>query len=177
VIDSLAVPMPNTGAIEVAQSLVVAPGGRRIYILGWFGVYGYDLLTRQLIGIVNTSASGLDFDPHLALSPDGGRAYLTTVFEPPYGTPRTPTTVRVFDENLVEQEPIALVHQFGARTPIFHDMLVSRDGASLYFLAGNRDFFGEGEDRIMVLNLRSREVTRVIPLGVYAQARILLGHL
>jgi hypothetical protein len=176
VIDSLVVPMPKPGMVEEAQSFIAAPGGRRIYILGWFGVYGYDLLTRQLIGFVDTSGSDIDFDPHLAVSPDGSTVYLTTVFEPPYGTPRPPTTVRVFDANLVEQAPIALVHQFGTRTPIFHDVLVSRDGASLYFLAGNRDFFGEGMDRVMVLNLRTREVTRVIQLGVYAQARLLLGH-
>jgi DNA-binding beta-propeller fold protein YncE len=176
IVDSVAVPMPIPGVVEQAQSFVAAPGGRRIYILGWFGVYGYDLLTKQLIGFVNTSSSGMDFGAHLAVSPDGSRVYLTSVFEPTYGTPRPPTTVRVFDANLVEQEPLALVNQFGTRTPIFHDVLVSRDGALLYLLAGDRDFFGEGMDRVMVLNLRTREVTRVIPLGVYALAKLLLGH-
>jgi hypothetical protein len=176
VIDSVAIPMPIGRVIERAQNIVAAPGGRRVYVLGWYGVYGYDLLTHQLIGFVNTSANDLDFGPHLAVSPDGSRVYFTTVFEAPYGTTRPPTTIRVFDANLVEQAPITLEHQFGSRTPIIHDLLVSRDGASLYFLAGNRDFFGEGMDRVMVLNLRRGEVTRVVQLGVYAQARLLLGH-
>jgi hypothetical protein len=174
--DSLVVPRRGTSTVESVQSFVVAPGGRLVYILGWYGVYAFDLVTRQLAGFLDTSANDMDFGPHLAVSPDASTVYLTTVFETPYGTTRPPTTIRVFDANLIEKAPIALAKQFGTRTPIFHDLVVSRDGRSLYLLAGNRDFFGEGTDRVMVLDLHSGRVTRVVDLGVYAQAQLLLGH-
>jgi len=141
-------------------------------MIGFDGVYGYDLVTHRLFG----SVSDKSYDTHVAVSPDGSRVYITSVPFPVYGVAPAPNAVRVFDRNLVEQAPISFTRQFGDRTPVLRGVLVSRDNESLYLQAGDRDFFGEGMLRVLVLNLTTGSVTRIISTGVYGRATMILGH-
>jgi hypothetical protein len=185
VIDSIAVPMPAGEIAGEPHDIVPAPDGRRVYLIGFQGIYGYDLVARQLFRRVDVAS----FDTHLAVSPDGSRVYLInngtstpgvvgrSAFPAPPAAP-VPTTIRVFDASLVEQAPISLATPGNLRVPvlILHDIAVSRDNASLYLQAGNRKFFAEGMLRVLVVNLSTGKIAHVIPLGVWSRGMLVVGN-
>jgi hypothetical protein len=172
VVDSIAVPRPPGAGSDYPRSIIVSPDGERVFLVGWYGIYGFDLVTRRLLGSVQTMA----YETRLAISPDATKVYLISNTIAVLDSPHPSTTIRVFDRDLSEEPPLTLGKQFGDRAPVLHDLIVSRDNRSLYLEAGNRDFFGQGMLRVLVLDLRTGLIVRATSLGVYGQGRMILGH-
>jgi hypothetical protein len=172
VIDSISVPRPPGAGIDYPRSLIVSPDGERVFLIGWNGIYGFDLVTRRLLGFVQTMA----YETRLAISPDAARVYLISNTIEVLDSPHPSTTIRVFDRDFSEEAPLTLGEQFGDRAPVLHDLIVSRDNRFLYLEAGNRDFFAQGMLRVLVLDLHTGLVVRSTSLGVYGQGRMILGR-
>ncbi len=170
--DSLVVSPPAGASHDYPRSLTMSPDGKHAYVIGSEGIYDFDLVLRQLVGVVRTNA----YEPRLAISPDGARVYLIVNVAPDPGANAPPTTVRVFDANLNELPPLSFSGHFRGPPPILHDILVSRDNRSLYLEAGNRDFFGEGPLRVYVYDLSSGEFGLTTFLDAFGQGHIILGH-
>jgi DNA-binding beta-propeller fold protein YncE len=186
VLDSLAVSKPGAVTFDEGNSFVVSPDGRRVYLIGFLGVYGYDLLTRQLFCFVDAPS----YDAHLAVSPDGQRVYLIAnpfpaveivggssrpTFKPP--PPPKSTVIRVFDAALIEQQPISFAKIFSGRAQqLLHFIVASRDGKWLYSTGSVQEGFGGGDTRMIVVNATTGAIVKVIPLGVGGQVTLFVGR-
>jgi hypothetical protein len=196
VLDSLAVPkyMPGTEpadsvpyVTEYARSVVPAPDGRHVYVLGWDGIYGYDLVTRHLFAVVRAPS----YNGHLALSPDGRTVYFVedVVLPSPMIVSRAPAVptppvaapsskIRVFDASLVEGQSIPFGVQFAPKTPSTrpYAIAVSRDNMALYLTASTPGALGNGILHVLVLNLATGRIVHDIPLRVRGAATVFVGH-
>ena len=167
IVDSSVV--PQFGDFDFPASLVSSPDGRRVYILGFKSVHVYDLLTHQLLG----AATETSFDTHLAVSPNGAKVYLFANPLPTSGARAPPTSVRVFDADLVEAPSLTFTRQFGVEVPALHDIGVSSDNSLLYLEATNRR---DGMDVLLVMNIATGMVVRSIQLGPFGGEKLLVGH-
>jgi hypothetical protein len=196
VIDSLSVPKYMAGtepsgsvpyATELVRSVVPSPDGRRVYLLAWNSVYGFDLASRKLFAVIHAST----YDGHVAVSPDGTRVYFVEdKFEPGIQSisrlevaPRMPrieppSRIRIFDANLVEGSSIPFGIQFTPDSPATrpYSIVVSRDNASLYLTATKPAAHGKGELHVLVLSLATGKIVHDIPLDVQGGATVFVGN-
>jgi WD40-like Beta Propeller Repeat len=196
VIDSLSIPKYTPGtepsgsvpfATELVRSVVPSPDGRRVYVLAWNSVYGFDLVTRKLFAVIHASC----YDGRVAVSPDGTRVYFVEdKFDPgprvisrfpaaprmPFVLP--PSRIRVFDANLVEGSSIPFGVQFTPDSPATRPLsiVVSRDNASLYLTATEPGSHGKGELHLLVMSAASGKIVHDIPMGVRGGGSVLVGN-
>jgi hypothetical protein len=195
-IDSFPVPsyMPGTDApdtipyvTEYARRVVTAPDGRHVYVLGWNGIYGYDLVTRNLFAIVHAPS----YDGRLALSHDGTTIYFLedivrpvpmiasrAPVRPPPPAAAQPSRIRVFDAQLVEGTSIPFGAQF---TPGFpstrpYAIAVSGDDSMLYLTANTPGRPRPGNLHVLVLKLATGKIVRDISLHALGGAGVFVGH-
>jgi hypothetical protein len=172
VTDSILVPRPPGSILDSPRKLIVSSDGERVYLVGTRGIYGFDLVSHRLLGSVQADG----YEVRLAISPDAATVYLINNTVAVLDSPHPSTIIRVFDRDLSEQASLTLTKQYGDGAPVLHDVIVSRDNRHLYLEAGNRDFFGQGMLRALVLDLHTGLVVRTISLGVYGQGQMILGH-
>lgn len=187
VTDSIALPMPAPNTFDEALHIVPSPDGRHVYVTGLFGMYAYDLESRQLL----TALSFPSYDARIAVSPNGSSVYLISNprdFAPqivgggghPQPTPLPPlasTAIRVFDANLIEQSPISFAHVFSGRTKlVLRDAVVSRDNQWLYATGSNTTSYADGTLRVLIIKLATGTITHDLSLGISGQGRLFVGH-
>jgi hypothetical protein len=196
VIDSFPIPkyMPGANApdtipyvTEYARRVVPAPDGRHVYVLGWNGIYGYDLVTRKLFAVVHAPS----YNGHLALSRDGTTVYFledivlpgsmivsrTPVLPPPLAA-APPSRIRVFDSQLVERASVPFGAQFTPRFPSTrpYSIAVSGDNSALYLTANTPGSSSSGDLHVLVLKLATGKIVRDIPLNARGGATVFVGH-
>ncbi len=187
VTDSIRIPMPASPEVETALQIVPSPDGRHIYLTGFDGLYAFDLVTRQLIGAVHFSS----YDARLAVSAHGDRVYLLSN---PIDVPQiivggggrpvplpvppvSPTVIRVFDENLVEQSPIHVHHLLSGKSVLLlRYAAVSNDGKWLYATGSMTTSYADGLLRVFVIELSNGTIAHEIPLELSGEGSIFVGR-
>jgi hypothetical protein len=187
VVDSIALPRPNPSTFDAALHVVASPDGRHVYVTGFSGMYGYDLVTGQLVAALSFES----YDARIAVSPNGSKVYL--ISNPlgvpieivggnghPHPQPLPPvasTVIRVFDANLVEQPAISFANVFSGRTKLrLRDAVVSRDGQSLYATGSNTSSYADGSLRVLIIKLSTGTIVHDISLGISGGGRLFVGH-
>ncbi len=143
------------------RSVVVSPGGDRLYVAGFEGgISVVDLEAGEVVGTINTPSAGIF---RLALSPDGKRLYATDRLN-------ANLLVVDLDRNLVTSVLPALTR--GRET---RDLVVSSDGRLIY--VANQDsndlLFFDAASLQIVKSLRIGDGPRGIAVGYRPVARTL----
>ncbi|MFL5576082.1 MAG: YncE family protein [Gemmatimonadaceae bacterium] len=169
VVDSAAVTAPADDAGGTLRRLVVAPDGRRVYLVSrGGGLVAYDPAARAVVG----RAQGPE-QAWLAVAPDGQRLYASDpgTFAAPGGG-----RVLVFGPELQSLGAIDLsaAAAVDGVPPSTHGLAVSRDGARLYVAAGTASAGGypAQPQRLLVVDVAQGTLGRAVALDDYGPARV-----
>ena len=171
VIDSALVTPPVARPGGTLVGIIASPDGRHVYLQHRDGIlYGYDLLTRQVIG-----PAPLPGRPsNIAITPDGSRLYAVYGGAPMIFIPAA-DSIEVLDAtSLAVLPPISLLDQaaIGGAPPLVHSVVVSPDGQWLYLADGA----ARQPLRVLVMDRASGKIVRVIPLGDTGGVELLVGR-
>lgn len=171
VIDSALVTPPVARPGGTLVGIIASPDGRHVYLQHRDGIlYGYDLLTRQIIG-----PAPLPGQPsNIAIAPDGSRLYAVYGGAPMIFIPAA-DSIEVLDAmSLSVLPPISLLDQaaIGGEPPLVHSVVVSPDGQWLYLADGA----ARQPLRVLTVDLASGKIVRVIPLGDSGGVELLVGR-